>query len=138
MKSLALSMLAIASIAAMSSCSSENDPVDEVIAGNQEKVEIKLSAGTIGVETKAPIINLEGLANSDKKIGIYAIDGTGWTATPRIANQSSSTNTSGDIIIQVLGMLIFTLIFLMMEQILQHQVKVQLLQYLSQSLVKKT
>ena len=97
MKSLALSMLAIASIAAMSSCSSENDPVDEVIAGNQEKVEIKLSAGTIGVETKAPIINLEGLANSDKKIGIYAIDGTGWTATPRIANQSSSTNTSGDI-----------------------------------------
>lgn len=55
MKSLALSMLAIASMAAMSSCSSENDPVDEVIAGNQEKVEIKLSAGVVGIETKAPI-----------------------------------------------------------------------------------
>lgn len=55
MKSLALSMLAIASIAAMSSCSSENDPVDEVIAGNQEKVEIKLSAGVVKAETKAPV-----------------------------------------------------------------------------------
>lgn len=55
MKSLALSMLAIASMAAMSSCSSENDPVDEVIAGNQEKVEIKLSAGVVEVGTKAII-----------------------------------------------------------------------------------
>ena len=55
MKSLALSMLAIASMAATHSCSSENDPVDEVIAGNQEKVEIKLSAGVVGVETKAVV-----------------------------------------------------------------------------------
>ena len=53
MKNLAVSMLAMASIAAMVSCSSNNDPVDEV--GNGEKVEIKLSAGLIS--TKAPIEN---------------------------------------------------------------------------------
>ncbi|WP_298551799.1 fimbrillin family protein [uncultured Parabacteroides sp.] len=97
MKSLVLSMLAIASMAAMSSCSNENDVIDDVTGGNQDKVEIKLSAGTIGVETKAPIVDLTGLANSDQKIGIYAIDDNTWTATPRIANQSSSTNTSGNI-----------------------------------------
>lgn len=56
MKNLVLSMLAIASITAMNSCSSESDPIDEAInAGNQEKVEIKLSAGVVGIETKAPI-----------------------------------------------------------------------------------
>lgn len=65
MKSLALSMLAIASIAAMSSCSSENDPVDEVIAGNQEKVEIKLSAGVVGIQqTKAPITTKDSFTPS--------------------------------------------------------------------------
>lgn len=57
MKNLVLSMLAIASITAMNSCSSESDPIDEAInAGNQEKVEIKLSAGVVGVETKAQVV----------------------------------------------------------------------------------
>lgn len=53
MKNLVLSMLAIASITAMNSCSSENDPINEVAGG--DKVEIKLNAGVIGIETKAPI-----------------------------------------------------------------------------------
>lgn len=55
MKSLVLSMLAIASISVLSSCSSESDPIDEVIGGNKDKVEIKLNAGVLKAETKAPI-----------------------------------------------------------------------------------
>jgi len=82
MKSLALSMLAIASMAAMSSCSSENDPVDEVIAGNQEKVEIKLSAGVVKAETKAAVDTWSdtevAFAN---KVGDGAYTTTPWNAT---------------------------------------------------------
>lgn len=55
MKSLVLSMLAIASISVLSSCSSESDVIDEVIGGNQDKVEIKLNAGIGEITTKAPI-----------------------------------------------------------------------------------
>ncbi|WP_456086682.1 fimbrillin family protein [Parabacteroides sp.] len=79
MKSLVLSMLAIASMAAMSSCSNENDPVDEVInAGNQEKVEIKIAAGVLKAETKAPI------GDSDPvDVAILRKDGEGaWSTTP--------------------------------------------------------
>lgn len=50
MKKLVLGMLAMT---ALVGCSSNNDPVDEV--GNGEKVEIKLNAGVIGIETKAAI-----------------------------------------------------------------------------------
>lgn len=56
MKTLVLSILAMASIAAMTSCSSENDIIDEVNPqGGNEKVEIKVSAGVSTIETKAPI-----------------------------------------------------------------------------------
>ncbi|CAK7063579.1 MAG: hypothetical protein PARBA_02389 [Parabacteroides sp.] len=50
MKKLVLGMLAMTVLVG---CSSNNDPVDEV--GNGEKVEIKLNAGVVGVETKAAI-----------------------------------------------------------------------------------
>lgn len=52
MKNLVLGMLAMA---AMVSCSSENDVIDEVAGGIQDKVEIKLSAGVLKAETKAPV-----------------------------------------------------------------------------------
>lgn len=88
MKSLALSMLAIASMAAMSSCSSENDPVDEVIAGNQEKVEIKIAAGVLKVETKAPIGD-----NDPVDVSILRKDGEGaWNTTPIEISITESTN----------------------------------------------
>lgn len=93
MKNLVLSMLAIASITAMNSCSSESDPINEVTGG--DNVEIKLNAGTIGIETKAPIKDLTNL--SAGKIGIYAIDDNTWTASPRINNQSSATDGLGAI-----------------------------------------
>lgn len=61
MKNLVLSMLAIASITAMNSCSSESDPIDEAInAGNQEKVEIKIAAGVLKAETKTPMESWNG------------------------------------------------------------------------------
>lgn len=50
MKALVFSMLAMA---AMVSCTSESDPIND---GGNEKVEIKLNAGVIGVVTKAAII----------------------------------------------------------------------------------
>lgn len=53
MKNLVLSMLAIASITAMNSCSSESDPINEVAGG--DKVEIKINAGVVKAETKAPV-----------------------------------------------------------------------------------
>lgn len=53
MKNLVLSMLAIASITAMNSCSSESDPINEVTGG--DKVEIKINAGVVKAETKAPV-----------------------------------------------------------------------------------
>lgn len=100
MKSLVLSMLAIASMAAMSSCSNENDPVDEVInAGNQEKVEIKLSAGVVGIQqTKAPITTSDNFIPSI--VGWDAIDKPTtttvpqWTTTPNVAISGSANKAT--------------------------------------------
>ena len=87
MKSLVLSMLAIASMAAMSSCSNENDPVDEVInAGNQEKVEIKLSAGIVTATKSAGVIKeTEGALANDLKVRFF-----------RPVDAESPTWTTGD------------------------------------------
>ena len=52
MKKLMISMLAIASMTAMVSCSNENDPIDDA---QDQPVEIKMSAGILNVSTKAPI-----------------------------------------------------------------------------------
>lgn len=96
MKSLVLSMLAIASMAAMSSCSSESDPVDEVInAGNQEKVEIKIAAGVLKAETKAPVDD-----SAPTTVSILRKDGNGaWDAVNPISVAISGTTDnifSGD------------------------------------------
>ena len=52
MKNLLFGMLAMA---AMVSCSSENEPIDDVTGGKQDKVEIKIAAGVLKAETKAPV-----------------------------------------------------------------------------------
>lgn len=55
MKTLVFNMLTIAAtFAAMTACTSESDPVDE-INPKDAKVEIKLNAGVVNVETKADI-----------------------------------------------------------------------------------
>lgn len=90
MKNLAVSMLAMASIAAMVSCSSNNDPVDEV--GNGEKVEIKLSAGVGAITTKAT----ETTLSNNPTIYLLREDLTSSTtptwenATPQSYNLSSN------------------------------------------------
>lgn len=65
MKKLIFSMLAMA---AMVSCSNEGDPINEVNPPvDGEKVEIKLNAGVVGVETKAAIVadpSMSGFNNS--------------------------------------------------------------------------
>lgn len=97
MKNLVLSMLAIASITAMNSCSSENDPIDEAInAGNQEKVEIKLNAGVVSVETKAAVT-----AWSDTKVsfaikGATAYEANTWFAKIATDNSVSFIKSSSD------------------------------------------
>ena len=62
MKNLLLGMLAMA---AMVSCSSENDPIDDVTGGKQDKVEIKLNAGIAAATKSAGVITETGgvLAN---------------------------------------------------------------------------
>lgn len=78
MKNLVLSMLAIASITAMNSCSSESDPINEVTGG--DKVEIKLNTGVGAITTKADAVT----DLNSKKITILRQDGTvtptDWTA----------------------------------------------------------
>ena len=97
MKSLVLSMLAIASMAAMSSCSSDNDVIDEVTGGIQDKVEIKLNAGVVGIETKAVITNSDNFTpsivgwNATTK-PTAAATAPVWTTTP---NAAIAGNASG-------------------------------------------
>lgn len=74
MKNLAVSMLAMASIAAMVSCSSNNDPVDEV-ASLQGKTPIEFKTSIIGVETKA-MTGDPTKFDADDKIGITMYTGT--------------------------------------------------------------
>ena len=55
MKTLVLSMISIAAtVAAMTACTSEGDPIDNI--DNGQPVEIKLNAGVI--TTKSPITSL--------------------------------------------------------------------------------
>lgn len=96
MKNLVLSMLAIASITAMNSCSSESDPIDEAInAGNQEKVEIKLNAGVVGIETKAPITSSSTFTPSIVGWNVATQPSTTtapkWTTTPTAAISGSAS-----------------------------------------------
>ena len=56
MKTLVLSMISIAAtVAAMTACTSESDPINDIQDPKDAKTEIKLSAGVINVETKAQI-----------------------------------------------------------------------------------
>ena len=62
MKTLVLSMISIAAtVAAMTACTSESDPVDEV--GKDSKVEIKLNAGVGNIITKAAVENTNNPLN---------------------------------------------------------------------------
>lgn len=56
MKTLVLSMISIAAtIAAMTACTSESDPINDITNPKDAKVEIKLNAGVGTITTKAPI-----------------------------------------------------------------------------------
>lgn len=94
MKSLALSMLAIASMAAMSSCSSENDPVDEIDKG---KDPIAISFGqNIAIYTKAPFT--ENALATGSKIGLWATEYTessAWAATNKCDNKQLNVTAGG-------------------------------------------
>ena len=84
MKTLVLSMISIAAtIAAMTACTSEGDPIDNI--DNGQPVEIQLNAGV--VTTKAAITsNADGKLSADlANVHFYRIDGAdpNWgTATP--------------------------------------------------------
>lgn len=96
MKSLALSMLAIASMAAMSSCSSENDPVDEITKIDNGKDPIAITFGqNIAIYTKAPFT--EDALATGSKIGLWATEYTGssaWAVTNKCDNKR--LNVTGD------------------------------------------
>ena len=88
MKNLVVSMLAIASISVLSSCSNESDVIDEVTGGNQDKVEIKVAAGVLKAETKAPVDGTDPV-----EVSILRKDGTDtWGSTPIKVNITANTN----------------------------------------------
>lgn len=92
MKTLVLSMISIAAtVAAMTACTSESDPINEITNPKDAKVEIKLNAGVIGVETKAAITGddtfeatIVGWESADKP-----------TAEAELAWQTTAKNISG-------------------------------------------
>lgn len=76
MKNLTISMLAIASI--FCSCSKESDLIDGANPnGNNEKVEIKLNAGVVGVTTKTALESWE--QDGTKVQFAYGTDGTNFS-----------------------------------------------------------
>lgn len=90
MKTLVLSMISIAAtVAAMTACTSEGDPIDNI--DNGQPVEIKLNAGVI--TTKTPITSDEAgkLENDLANVHFYRIDGETpvWTTD----NSTSFTGT---------------------------------------------
>lgn len=87
MKNLVLSMLAIASITAMNSCSSENDPINEVDNG---KDPIAITFGqNIEIYTKAPI--LDGTLANGSKIGLWATEYTDPNYTWKVDNKCNNS-----------------------------------------------
>lgn len=86
MKTLVLSMISIAAtVAAMTACTSESDPVDEIVNPKDAKVEIKMSTGVGEITTKATATT----AFSNTPITILRQD---------IDNTNGETNWSSDFI----------------------------------------
>lgn len=93
MKTLVLSMISIAAtVAAMTACTSESDPVDEIVNPKDEKVEIKLNAGVVGIDTKAAITQNEGISSfNNVQVPLFRMDGT---TDPTWSSVSESVKTS--------------------------------------------
>lgn len=72
MKTLVLSMISIAAtIAAMTACTSESDPINDITNPKDAKVEIKFGSAISGVETKAAITTDKFEENLN--VGIFAV-----------------------------------------------------------------
>lgn len=82
-------MISMLAMAAMVSCTNEIEGPDQPKVNGNEQVEIKATAGVLGVETKAPIINGTKFTP--------AIVGWEGTATPTTEAPAWNTTTSSDI-----------------------------------------
>lgn len=102
MKTLVLSMISIAAtVAAMTACTSESDPIDEINPTGTEKVEIKLKAGVIDVVTKAAPTGANGTEfGTGVPIQLYRWDATEkpatleWASATPVAATASGTEIS--------------------------------------------
>lgn len=102
MKTLVLSMISIAAtLAAMTACTSEGDPIDEI--DNGQPVEIKMSAGVLNIETKSsgPISGLTGDIDNVMFVKVDAAkdvtdDALNWGTNPT-KHKATIAKTSGDI-----------------------------------------
>lgn len=105
MKTLVLSMISIAAtVAAMTACTSESDPIDEIVNPKDAKVEVKLNAGISSVSSKAAInSNTEGKPTTDiSNVFFYKqeVDGTtnpNWTTAVLNSPINASIKQSGEI-----------------------------------------
>lgn len=89
MKNLLFGMLAMA---AMVSCSSENDPIDDVTGGKQDKVEIKLNAGVVGVETKAQVVPGDDIVSfTNQTVPLFRVDGVGTADWSKVGEAVNAT-----------------------------------------------
>lgn len=98
MKKLMISMLAMASMTAMVSCSNENDPIDDA---QDQPVEIKMSAGVLNVVTKTAGV-ITGTKPALSEVAFYKIDVTGSTAPADWSTgtefEASITGTTGAVV----------------------------------------
>lgn len=102
MKTLVLSMISIAAtVAAMTACTSEGDPIDEINPKGTENVEIKLKAGVVDVVTKADPTGANGTEFATSvPIQLYRWDATekpatlGWASATPVAATATGTQIS--------------------------------------------
>lgn len=93
MKTLVLSMISIAAtIAAMTACTSESDPINDITNPKDAKVEIKLNAGVVNVETKTAINQQEGISQFiNQEIPLFRMNAT---TDPNWADVEASVNAT--------------------------------------------
>ena len=99
MKTLVLSMISIAAtVAAMTACTSESDPIDEVVNPKDAKVEIKLNTGVGNITTKAdPVTNSSNIQVSLIREDVTSPSTPTWTsATPQNYTLSNTIALTGD------------------------------------------
>ncbi|WP_449038231.1 fimbrillin family protein [Parabacteroides goldsteinii] len=103
MKTLVLSMISIAAtVAAMTACTSESDPINDITNPKDAKVEIKLNAGVVNVETKAQIVPkpITGTTFSEAtQVPLLRLEGATSPTWSTATNPTNATITGSNVVL---------------------------------------